>query len=697
MKNPNNKLGNETSPYLLQHASNPVNWYPWGAAALEKARTENKPILLSIGYSACHWCHVMAHESFEDNDIAAIMNQHFINIKVDREERPDLDKIYQTAHSLLTSRAGGWPLTVFLSPDNQVPFFAGTYFPDKKRYNMPAFPEIMKIVTDAFLNKKADIKQQNNSVISALNNVSGHFQSTSDINSLPLDLARKQLKNAFDSQHGGFSAAPKFPHPGMIERCLQHYLLLRSQNKNDKQALHMATFTLDKMALGGFYDQMGGGFFRYSTDEFWMIPHFEKMLYDNAQLFALYAQASLMSASKLYRKTLTLAADWLIREMQTAEGGYCSALDADTENIEGKTYTWDPQQIKQALTKDEYTVFTLKYDLSRPANFEGDWHLHSTQDNVSLANTSQARKLKLDIGQIETSLESARLKLLNIRNTRTQPARDDKILCSWNALMIRGMSLAGRHSNTEQYIDSAIQSVDFIYSTLWKNKRLLASYKDGKAHLNAYLDDYAYLLQALIELLQAQWSSRNYSWAIEIADCMLDYFEDREQGGFFFTSHDHEKLLYRSKTFSDDAMPSGNAVAATALLQLSLLTGEHRYMEAAEKTIRCSYDALSQQAATHCSLLHALNLYLKPAIIIVLRGTDEHLIQWQKITNSYYIPNLICIAINNDTAPPDSLKDKVPHGDICAYICEGTTCLPTIKELPDFENYIKSITFYDHH
>jgi len=687
MKNPDNLLHNETSPYLLQHADNPVNWHPWNDQALARARNENKPILLSIGYSACHWCHVMAHESFEDEACAKIMNDHFINIKVDREERPDLDKIYQTAHSLLTSRPGGWPLTVFLSPHNQMPFFAGTYFPDVKRHNMPSFSEILLMVADAYVSKKQDIEQQDSSIRIVLNKLSDHTATSSGLNTLPLDLARKQLASAFDSQNGGFSPPPKFPHPDMLERCLRHFLFLKSQGKKDDKALEMAIFTLDKMALGGFQDHIGGGFFRYSTDEQWMIPHFEKMLYDNAQLFTLYAQAYRLTNSSLYRQTIENAAEWLMLEMQTSAGGYCSALDADTENIEGKTYVWTKEEIKQLLTDEEYSVYQIKFSLAQPANFESRWHLHSSITNEQLADD-----LETDVDKIELLLESANGKLLSAREKRAQPGRDDKILCAWNALMIRGMSQIGRRTDTQKYIDSAIISADFIFNNLWKDQRLLASYKDGKAHLNAYLDDYAYLLQAIIELLQSQWSNHYYEWAIQIADSLLNNFEDREQGGFFFTSHDHETLLYRSKTFSDDAMPNGNAVAASALIQLGLLSGITKYLDAAERTIRCCYNELNEQALTHCSLLHALELYLKPGLVIILRGHDDYLKQWKQALDHRFIPQLTGIAIDIDCEPPAALQNKKPVGDICAYICEGTQCLPVITEFSELENYLDKQT-----
>ncbi len=690
MNNSDNLLKNETSPYLLQHADNPVNWFPWNEDALNKARDENKPILLSIGYSACHWCHVMAHESFEDEATAALMNQHFINIKVDREERPDLDKIYQTAHSLLTSRPGGWPLTVFLSPQNQMPFFAGTYFPKHKKYNMPTFTEILKMVSEAYHNRQADIEQQNASINKILNQMSSPSQEPDQLNSLPLDLARKQLGAAFDRQHGGFSQAPKFPHAPMIERLLRHHLLLSSQNNPDINAYDMATFTLDKMALGGFQDHLGGGFFRYSTDDYWMIPHFEKMLYDNAQLFALYAQSFALTDSPLYRQTLEDAANWLIREMQTSQGGYCSALDADTDKIEGKTYVWTPDEVKQRLNAEDYKIFASKFNLFESANFEDNWHLHSIISNQSLAE-----QLDTSVDNINQSLNKAQHSLLAHRNLRNQPGRDDKILCSWNALMIRGMSLISKHLNKPEYLDSAFRSAEFIKNTLWKDQRLLASFKDGKAHLNAYLDDYAYLLQALLELLQCKWRPDYFNWALQVADSLLENFEDQQHGGFYFTSHDHEKLLYRSKTFADDAMPNGNAIASYSLLQLGLLCGETRYIDAAERTLKCAYSELSEHAISHCSLLNTLELYLNPRAIIILRGSEPKLQQWKELTDNIYAPGLYCLAIESEQPLPAALRDKQPVGEICAYICEGTQCLPVINKLDSYKSFLTKLNTHE--
>jgi hypothetical protein len=683
MNNPDNQLNKETSPYLLQHADNPVNWYGWNQHALDTAKRLNKPILLSIGYSACHWCHVMAHESFENKETAKIMNALFINIKVDREERPDLDKIYQTAHSLLTGRPGGWPLTVFISPDNQLPFFAGTYFPDTARYNMPSFKEILNLLSQSYQHKQDDITKQNASLQQMLAQLSQHTAENISLSALPLDIARKQIESAYQPQYGGFSGAPKFLHPAIIERSLRHWRLMRSQNQSDARSLEMALSTLRQMALGGLYDHLGGGFCRYSTDEKWMIPHFEKMLYDNGQLLVLYSQAYLIAHDSIFKRAATQTADWVISEMQSTEGGYFSALDADSEGEEGKFYVWSPQQVQAALEAKDYPVFAQCYGLDKAQNFEGHWHLHSYADSAQLAQIfSQSED---DINRL---LERCRKTLFEIRRQRIAPGRDDKILCSWNALMINGMLICGRTFDQPAYIDSAKTALNFIHQNLYFKQRLLATYKDGKAHLNAYLDDYAYLLQALIETLQHEWSKDYYNWAIELADALLNHFEDKKDGGFYFTSHDHEQLIQRNKSFTDDAMPSGNAIATIALQQLGLLVGDTDYLSAAENSLKASQKNLSTQALTHCSQLHALEDYLHPVTIIILRGHIDKLKPWQRTIVQHYRPDILSFIIPPNEELPDSLASKQYLDKPCAYICAGTHCLEPITELSALVTYL---------
>jgi uncharacterized protein len=684
MHNPNNHLHNETSPYLLQHADNPVNWFGWNQQSLDLAKKENKPILLSIGYSACHWCHVMAHESFEDEQTAQLMNELFINIKIDREERPDLDKIYQSAHSILTGRAGGWPLTIFISPDDQMPFYAGTYFPDKPRYNMPSFQEILKMISNAYKTKKEDIEKQNSSLRDMLNNISKHDKNPElTLNALPLDLARKQIESQFEPVHGGFSDSPKFPHPAIIERALRHWHLITSQQHEDQRILEIALFSLKKMALGGIFDHLGGGFCRYSTDDKWIIPHFEKMLYDNGQLLPLYCYAYQISQDPVFKRSAQKTAEWVLREMQSTEGGYFSAQDADSEGAEGKFFIWTPKQVEALLNNDSYSIFATCYGLDKKQNFDDAWHLHTYTETAELS-----KKYALPENEIEAILEDCRKALFIEREKRIAPGRDDKILTSWNGLMIRGMLISSRVLNKPEYAKSAKLALDFIHKQLWKNKQLLVTYKDNKAHLNAYLDDYAYLLLALIEYLQQKWDNNILNWAIEIADALLENFEDKENGGFYFTSHNHEQLIQRSKTFSDDAMPSGSAIAASSLQQLGLLIGNNDYLNSAENCIKAGYNNLQTQAATHCSLLHALEEYLNPQKIIILRGEQSDIDEWRKTIQQNYRPGLLCFAINSNEQTITAIATKTPMNTTCAYICEGSHCLSPVTDINELNKLI---------
>ena len=598
-----NALIRETSPYLLQHAHNPVDWQPWNSEALERARREDKPILLSIGYSACHWCHVMAHESFEDEATAQVMNELFVNIKVDREERPDLDRIYQTAHQMLAQRAGGWPLTMFLTPDDHTPFFGGTYFPKEPRYGMPAFTDLCRRVAAYYREHRDEVRQQNAAVRENFRRLSaGEPPAGVQITAGVLTKARAEIGGQFEPKHGGFGQAHKFPHPTTIERLLRHWADSAQRGQPDAEALHMASFSLHAMATGGIYDQLGGGFCRYSVDDYWMIPHFEKMLYDNGQLLALYADAAVATGDVLFRRIAIETAEWTMREMQSPEGGYYSALDADVEGEEGKFYVWTPDAVRTLLTADEYNLFAPVYGLDRPPNFESHaWNLH-----VFRAPQSMAEKLGLDADQAVALLTNARTKLLAARAARMPPGRDDKVLASWNGLMIKGMARAGRLLGRADFVDSAVRAFDFIRAQMWKDDRLLASYKDGRAHLNAYLDDYAFLLDAGLELLQARRRDGDVEFLIELADTLLDHFEDKTGGGFFFTSDDHEQLIHRPKPASDEAIPSGNGVAAQVLLRLSHLLGSTHYLDAAHRTLLSLWRDIERAPAYHNSLLVAV-------------------------------------------------------------------------------------------
>ena len=679
---PMNALAGETSPYLLQHADNPVEWYPWGPEALAKAARENKPILLSIGYSACHWCHVMAHESFEDPATAAVMNEGFVNIKVDREERPDLDKIYQTAQYLLTQNQGGWPLTMFLTPDDQVPFLGGTYFPPEPRHGLPAFRDLLQRVRAAYAEREADIRAQNTEVLAALTAMqTPDATQPAPPDAAPLATAREQAARAFDHRLGGFGRAPKFPHPTSLERLLRDYA--RSGGA-DEHALHMATFTLQRMADGGIYDHLGGGFYRYSTDNQWMIPHFEKMLYDNGPLLALYAHAWQLSGNPRFATVVDETIAWVAREMTAPAGGFYSSLDADSEGVEGRYYAWQAGEIEDIIGPEAYAPFARRFGLTRKANFEGNWHLHVVAQYHEIANV-----LGGDPAHHETLVEAARRQLFEARAQRVRPGLDDKILTSWNALMIKGLAIAGEIFNRADAIDAAHAAIDFIRNELWRDGRLLATCKDGHAHLGAYLDDYAFLLDALLHALAARWRSEDLDFAIALAECLLTHFEDRETGGFFFTAHDHESLILRSKPLADDALPAGNGVAAAALARLGHLLGEMRYLDASTRTLRAAWGSIAHAPGAHNALLIALEEHLEPPTLIVLRGNDSELRRWKNPANANYAPKRLSFAIPADaTNLPGLLGAREPRGAVTAYVCQGSHCLAPITDFAAFERAI---------
>jgi uncharacterized protein YyaL (SSP411 family) len=657
-----NRLAQETSPYLQQHADNPVDWYAWGEEALALARAQDKPILLSVGYSACHWCHVMAHESFEDAAVAAEMNRLYVNIKVDREERPDLDQIYQTAHHMLTRRNGGWPLTMFLMPDG-TPFFGGTYFPKTPRYNMPGFLDLLPRIAQAYREQRVEIGNQNASLIAALAGTLPAAAAAGEFTRAPVTDALNEFAQVFDREHGGIGHAPKFPHPYELAFCLRRHAL-----DGDNTGLDISHTTLTHMAEGGIYDHLGGGFARYSVDETWTIPHFEKMLYDNGPLLALYCDAWLVTQAPRYQTVCAETAAWAMRDMQSKEGGYYSSFDADSEHVEGKFYVWTPDEVKALLAAEEYAVLTPHYGLDGAANFEQEhWHLRVCNP--------------LPPGS-EALLASARAKLLVVRSQRIWPGRDEKILTSWNALMIKGMARAARVFDQPAWLISAQQALDFIRNTLWQNNRLLATYKDGKAHLNAYLDDYAFLLDALLELMQTEFRTEDLAFARALADRLLDQFEDKEHGGFFFTSHDHEKLIHRNKPGHDNATPSGNGIAAQALQRLGHLIGEPRYIDAAERAIRLFYGAMQRQPSAFVSLLGAQEEALTPPRIVVLRGEVRTLREWQRALAARYRPDTLCIALPNDLdALPAALAKPAATRGVNAWLCQGVSCLPPVSDL----------------
>jgi uncharacterized protein YyaL (SSP411 family) len=671
-----NRLAGETSPYLRQHAGNPVDWHPWGEDALALARDTGRPILLSIGYSACHWCHVMARESFEDPDIAALMNRLYVNVKVDREERPDLDHIYQTAHNLLTGRAGGWPLTMFLTP-GQEPFFGGTYFPRTGRYGLPGFGDVLERVARAYDENRTEIARQNEALRRALvsDEVAGQTQAVD-----PALVVRgaESLAAGFEPQFGGFGDAPKFPHPTELD-----FLLERHADTGDAELGHIVVHTLTQMARGGLFDQLGGGFYRYSTDRRWSIPHFEKMLYDNGLLLGLYADAWALAKSDVFRDVAAGTAQWLMAEMQCPEGGYCAALDADSEHEEGKFYVWTREEVRQALSSEEYEVFAPLYGLSGPANFESrSWHLR-------LADTlaSVAKKADRDEQEVERLLRSARGKLLSVRARRVRPGLDDKILTGWNALAIAGMSRAGRVFQRPEWSASARRAFDFVQRCAWRDGRLYATCTGGQSRFDAYLDDHAFLLAALLELMQDSLREADVRFAQALAESLLDRFEDGDRGGFYFTGHDHETLIHRPKTGHDGAQPSGNGVAARALLRLGNLLGEPRYIESARRTVDAFGGPLQRHPGGCTSLLSALAELIEPPTTIILRGPEDATAQWKAALQSGYRSHTLVLDAAALEGLPQSLA-KPLSGQASAYVCRGTECLPPVGDQARLEALI---------
>ena len=599
-----------------------------------------------------------------------------MNIKVDREERPDLDKIYQTAHALLTQRNGGWPLTMFLTPDEQIPFFGGTYFPSRPRHGLPAFTDLCQRVADFYRERHSELEQQNRSLVdfmASMNQVPA--DSDAELNAMPLDVARQQLEQQFDATHGGFGGAPKFPHPTSLERLLRHWASTRNAGAADQQALHMALFTLDRMALGGMYDQIGGGFCRYSVDDRWMIPHFEKMLYDNGPLLSLYSEAFAATGKPLYRRIVAQTADWVMREMQAPEGGYYSSLDADSEGEEGRFYVWTPAQVQELLNSDEYQVLAPRFGFDREPNFEGHWHAH-----VYASTDSLGERLGLAAEQVQARIESGRRKLFEAREQRVRPGRDDKILVSWNALMIKGMAQAARHFDAPSYLDSAERALDFTRNTLWKDGRLFATYKDGRAHLSAYLDDYVFLMDAVLELLQVRWVTADLEFALQLGEVVLEHFAD-PAGGFYFTADDHENLIQRPKPLSDDALPAGNAIAAKVFGRLGHLLGETRFLDAAERTLKAAWNPMQQGPYGHTGLLLALEEYLYPPETLIVRAGDN-LKAWQDSLARDYAPSrlVFCIPDHIDDLP-GLLAERSGQGNGVAYLCQGTRCLPPMTSV----------------
>ncbi len=672
-----NRLIHESSPYLRQHAHNPVDWYAWGAEALSRAAMENRPILLSIGYSACHWCHVMERESFEDPETAALMNALFVNIKVDREERPDLDRIYQLAHQILTQRGGGWPLTVFLTPSDHMPFFAGTYFPPESRHGLPAFREMLQLINRFYRERGPEIQAQNGE-LRALFATLEPTPAIGMLDDAPIRAWQQALSRWSDTQEGGFGGGAKFPHTAALQ-----LLLHRHPDMADpaEQATHAAFLhqSLDAMALRGLWDHVGGGFFRYTVDLAWHIPHFEKMLYDNALLLELYSEAWTAFADPLYRERALDTAGWVLREMRAPQGGFYASLDADSDGEEGAYYLWSRDAVQAALPASLWTHCAAAWGLNEMPNFEGrHWHLQLQAPIPELAH-----QLGITPEQLQTQLHEARDPLRAAREHRPPVMRDEKILTAWNGLMIKALAVAGRRLAAPDLGEVALQALDAVREGAWRNGRLLAVRSAGQTHLSGYLDDHAFLLDAALAACETGGRPEDLRWAIDLAETLLTHFEDQAGGGFFFTAHDHEPLIHRLKPFADEATPAGNAVAARALNRLGLIIAEPRYLQAAEATLQAGLESLRQTPHAHAGLALALQEFLHPPVIVVLRGSSAAVWDWHRQLQTECALDIVVLAVPDPGADwPAALSDKPAIGPVCAHICHGTLCEPPLTELP---------------
>lgn len=673
-----NHLINENSPYLLQHANNPVDWHPWGEEALAKAKAENKPIFLSIGYAACHWCHVMEHESFEDPETAALMNEHFVNIKVDREERPDIDTIYMQATVAMTG-SGGWPMSVFLTPDLR-PFYTGTYFPPTRRYNMPSFKEVLLSIAKVWSEERQEVDRVGEQILQ-------HLQpqllpeNKNSISAQALEAATKSLLDSYDWGYGGWGNAPKFPQPMTIE-----YLLRRAITDTPlrEQILKASAHVLNAMSRGGMYDVVGGGFSRYSVDNVWRTPHFEKMLYDNAQLALAYLHAFLVMGDTKYQQVCEETLDFISREMTHPDGGFYSSLDADSEGEEGKFYVWTQDEIQSILGPD-FDFFKTAYGITPQGNWEGKTILQRALDDSSLA-----AHFKLGPGTLQQKFAECHVKLLNVRNQRVRPGTDDKVLVMWNALALKAFAEAGRYLERKDYLDVAIRSARFLLSNLYIGDRLLRSWRDGQAKHNAYLEDYAGLILALLALYQSDPDPEWYATALKLADEMVEHFSD-PAGGFFDTRNDHETLLVRPKDIQDNATPSGNALAATALLELSAYGDRTEWRNLAEDMLASVSNAFLRYPTAFGRWLSAADFALgnTKQVAVVYEAPGDHASELIRAVQSTYRPNTI-MAVSIYPPPneaPALLMERPPkNGKATVYVCEEFVCknpVTTISELKE--------------
>ncbi len=685
-----NRLAQETSPYLLQHAHNPVDWYPWGEEALNAAREQDKPIHLSIGYSACHWCHVLAHESFENEATAKLLNDNFINIKVDREERPDLDQIYMNAVQMMTGH-GGWPMTVFLTPEG-VPFYGGTYYPPEDRHNLPGFPRVLLGVAETYRTRPDDVTKTAVQMLGELRRFGEVQQADGALSLELLDTAQRGMARNYDPKYGGFGSAPKFPAAMNLE-----FLLRQHHRKGDETALEMALQTCRKMAEGGMYDQLGGGFHRYSTDARWLAPHFEKMLYDNALLSRLYLHVYQQTKNDFYRRIAEETLDYVVREMTDARGGFYSTQDADSEGHEGKFFIWSQAEIAEILGAEDAALFNAYYDVTQRGNFEGQNIL-----NIEASIEDAAKKSGVEPLRLREVLQSGREKLFAAREQRIKPDRDEKVLTAWNGLMLASFAEAAAILERTDYREVAEKNAEFILSELRRDGLLLRTYKDGQAKLNAYLEDYAFYADGLVALYQATGKLRWLEEAVSLTGRMVEEFWDEEDGGFFYTGKSHEELIVRTKDFFDNATPSGNSVAAEVLLNLAALTGNEGYQRKAVTLFRLLGNYIKRYPSAFGRALCALDFYLSTPKEIAIIGeplaADTQALArtvWQR-----YLPNkIVAQAVENDARAAELvplLRERpMIENQATAYVCENYTCQKPVTNPAELAEQLTSRSTLD--
>ena len=681
-----NRLIDETSPYLRQHAHNPVDWYPWGPEALERAKSQDKPILLSVGYSACHWCHVMERESFENPSIAALMNEHYVSIKVDREERPDIDSIYMAAVQALTG-LGGWPMTVFLTPDGK-PFYGGTYFPPEDRGGMPAFPRVLSAIAEAYRDRRGEVMNTTNQILVHMQQMT---KSTHDVDPLTADVMTRaflELIKQFDDTYGGFGLEPKFPQPMTYEFLLRRYL-----GTEDPQALDMVELTLDRMARGGIYDQLGGGFHRYSTDTYWLVPHFEKMLYDNALLVRLYLHAYQVTRNPEYRRIVEETLDYVVREMTSTDGGFYSAQDADSEGEEGKFFVWRPEEVAGLLGKEDGKIVNGFYGVTVHGNFEGKSILHIPTPPAEFARNSGIAETELN-----EVLARSKKKLLEQRATRIAPGLDDKILTAWNGLMLAAFAEAASVLGRDDYRKIATTNGTFLLDNLIDiDGRLLRTYKDGKAKLNGYLEDYAFLIDALLLLHEVTFGERWLRTAVELGRSMVELFWDEDSQQFYDTGVDHEDLVIRPRDVTDNAIPSGSSMATSVLLKLSVLTGDSSYNSRAATSLRSAREIAQRFPSAAGHWLGVLDIYLARVKEIVIVGRHDDAATGKLAEEVYkgFLPNRVFIGTEDGTplvsVNMPLLEDRhTIAGQPTAYVCENYVCLLPVNDPAELAKQLAS-------